>query len=178
MGEHMGIHEFLGRKTLIVGDVNSGKTLYSLEILNAFLESGMSDIAVLDFAPASVSGIGGKMVPPDSPGILYLTADITAPRLTGRDEHEILNLARRNAHTIERLVNTYLDHFKDILFINDITLYLHTGDIEKILKVIGLSSTAVINAYYGSTLSNMPLSAEERICVEHLMDCLDRVIRL
>ena len=164
MGEHMGIHKFLGRKTLIVGDVNSGKTRYSLQILNAFLESGMTDIA-------------GKMIPPESPGILYFSADISAPRLTGRDKEEILNLARRNACTIERLLDAYLVQPRDILFINDITLYLHAGSIEKILTVIGLSSTAVINAYYGSTLSNMPLSAEERICVEHLMNCLDRIIR-
>ena len=178
MDKYIDVNEFLGRKTLIAGDVNAGKTRYCLDILLAFVRAGRLDIAVLDFAPATISGIGGKLVPSETSGVIYFSADISAPRLTGRNETEIIDLAQHNARTIESLLEDYLASPKDILFINDITLYLHTGSMERIMAVIDTASTTVINAYYGSAFSNMPLSAQEKRSVEHLMKRMDRVIRV
>ena len=178
MVKHIDVNEFLGRRTLIAGDVNAGKTRYCLDILLAFVRAGRRNIAVLDFAPASISGVGGKLMPSETSGVFYFSADISAPRLTGRDETEIIELAEHNARTIECLLDDYLFDPKDILFINDITLYLHAGSIDKILSIIDLSSTIVINAYYGSAFANMPLSAQEKRSVEHLMKRMDRVVRV
>ena len=173
MVKHIDVNDFLGRKTLITGDVNAGKTRYCLDILQAFVKAGLTDIAVLDFAPATISGVGGKLVLPETSGVIYFSADISAPRLTGRNETEIISLAENNASTIDSLLDDYLAAPRDILFINDITLYLHTGSIERIMAEIDNASTAVINAYYGSAFANMPLSKREKHSVEHLMKSMD-----
>ncbi|MCU0583358.1 MAG: TniB family NTP-binding protein, partial [Syntrophales bacterium] len=48
----MDIETYLGKKTLIVGDVNTGKTTLSREILDVFCRQGMGErIAVIDLAP-------------------------------------------------------------------------------------------------------------------------------
>ena len=174
----MDVNEFSGRRTLITGDVNTGKTRYCLAILHAFLKAGMSDIAVLDFAPAPVSGIGGKLVPPETAGVLYFSAAISAPRLTGRNETEIMDLARCNARIIESLLRDYLAAPRDILFINDVTLYLHAGDIERIIRVMDTSTTAVLNAYYGRAFEGMPLSVQEKHRIELLMKRMDHIVSI
>ncbi|MBW1608112.1 MAG: hypothetical protein JRJ74_08430, partial [Deltaproteobacteria bacterium] len=46
------IEEYMDRRTLIAGDVNSGKTGRTMKILQCFLREGSGkNIAVLDLAP-------------------------------------------------------------------------------------------------------------------------------
>ena len=70
---------YLGRQTVLAGDVNSGKTAKTTEILNQFLAAGYArDLAILDLAPDTVQGIGGKMLFEKDPGVLYLTGKIAS----------------------------------------------------------------------------------------------------
>jgi len=88
------IDHYMNRRTIIVGDVNSGKTSQTLNILKLFLKAGHAKkIAILDLAPGNIQGIGGKMEPPLDEPLLYLTTSILAPRLTGKDEYHTLKLA-------------------------------------------------------------------------------------
>ena len=56
-----GIQEFRNKRTLIIGEVKTGKTVCMGEILMRFLEGGETDLTVIDMAPESTKGIGGKM---------------------------------------------------------------------------------------------------------------------
>jgi len=174
----LDIARFVDRRTIIVGDINSGKTRYTLDILAAFLKAGLDDIAVLDCAPAKVEGVGGKMSSIDDSDILYATTDVAAPRLTGRTEDEVYALARRNAAAIETLFDDYRRNCREHLFINDVTLYLHAGSVERLMGVLTMPSSVIMNAYYGSTFDDSPLTRREREGVEHLLGWSDNVIRL
>lgn len=174
----LDIKKFINKRTLIVGDVNSGKTQYTLSIIEEFLKNGINDIAIMDLAPETVKNIGGKMVPPDHPGILYVTTGIAAPRLTGKDEEEIMMLARKNAESIETLFDEYLLKPRQHLFVNDVTLYLHAGTLERLNEILSTAATQIINAYRGTTLHDNLLSRRETLLVDLLIEGCDNLISL
>ena len=86
---------FFGLKPLIVGDVNTGKTAYTRLLLTQC--RGGRTILVLDMAPETTRGIGGKMTVPAAPDIHYLTTQILPPRLTGKTLEDSLRIAAENA---------------------------------------------------------------------------------
>ena len=90
----------------------------------------------------------------------------------------MLALANENANRIESLFEQAVTEQIDALFINDCSLYLHAGKIEKLITWIRTAETAVVNGYYGGVLGSGALSARERENMEHLMDCCDQVIHL
>ncbi|WP_028582637.1 P-loop NTPase family protein [Desulfogranum japonicum] len=173
------ITQYLNKQTLLTGDVNSGKSTKTAAILEQFLAAGYGpDIAILDLAPDPVQGIGGKLSSGTAPPVLYLTGRIAAPRLMGRDATHTLDLARQNAHTIEKLFAELQQHSRDILFINDATLYLQAGNYDLFLDILQSSSTRIINAYYGNAFDDSELTRRERQLTERLMANSERVIQL
>ena len=77
------IDTYISQKTLIVGDINTGKTVRTLEILQQFVDSGWADqITVIDLAPDAHGHVGGKMPVPETAALQYLTVPIVPPRLT------------------------------------------------------------------------------------------------
>lgn len=173
------IQQYLNKRTLILGDVKSGKTARTLEILRGFVQEGYADrIAVIDMAPDMIGGIGGKMTPPADAPLLYLTTTITAPRLTGADETHVRRLALQNARAIEVLFNTFRQHPKEILFINDASLYFQAGEFDKFLAALETAPTQIINAYYGSTFADSGLTRRERQLMGMLMQTCQKTIRL
>lgn len=126
-----GIEHYLNRQTMIVGDVNSGKTILTTLILEHFLTAGYGQqIAVLDLSPDPVQGIGGKLSLGSGTPALYLTAHIIAPRLMGKDAAHTLRLANENARKIEALFEEFKRQRRKILFVNDATLYLQSGSLS------------------------------------------------
>jgi hypothetical protein len=173
------INYYMNRRTLIVGDVNSGKTSHTLNILKLFLKAGHAGkIAIFDLAPENIQGIGGKMELPQNDSLLYLTTSILAPRLTGKDEHHILKLAEKNATAIEKLFAKFSRQKREILFVNDATLYFQAGDFEHFLKIFDIASTHIINAYYGHTFSDSELTRREKKFTEGLMKLCDQIIEM
>ncbi len=170
--------DFAGRRTLILGDVNSGKTRLTAEIVAAFVADGRAaQIAVIDLAPDPVGQVGGKF-PPPAAGVLYRTCDIVPPRLTGSGDAEVAALAAANAGRIDGLIETYLRQPRPILFVNDATLYLQAGSLERFLDLLGSASTAVVNAYCGAHFPEGPLTRRERHLTGRLIHRCDRVLRL
>ena len=173
------INHYLGRRTIIIGDVNSGKTSETLRILNLFLKKGYADkIGIIDLAPDVIRGIGGKMVPPKKTPLLYLTTTILAPRLTGKNEYHTIQLAEKNATAIEKLFKKFRREKKEILFVNDATLYLQAGKLQQLTKILDTTSTQIINAYYGDTFPDSELTRREKKLTEDLMKICDHVIKL
>ena len=171
------IDHYINRRTLIVGGINSGKTTLTSEILAIFHDKGYDEnIAVLDLAPEPINGIGGEIELPAGNSFFYLTDTIFAPRLSGKSEKEMKKKASGNALIIEKLFVKLSESNKEILFINDATLYFHAGSFSRFVETLNLFSTSVINAYYGDYFADSKLTRRERKLTEDLMQICDRVI--
>ncbi len=170
--------EHWGKKTLFLGDVNSGKTQKTLELLAQVIDRKSDEIAVLDLAPEKTQEIGGKIDVPSHPRVSYYTTTITPPRLMGRNIAEVRTYARQNREAIEKLFSRYLKDPKKILFINDVSLYLQMGDLDRLLEVLRPSHTAIINGYYGKTFGESEFSQKEKKQMDQLAKLCDRVIHL
>ena len=170
--------DYRNRRTLILGDVNSGKTRLTAAILDAFTAAGEAgQITLIDLAPDPVGGVGGKFAPPAA-GVEHLTCAIVPPRLTGADDREIAALAAANADGIEVLMDRYLAHPRPILFVNDATLYLQAGSLERFGALLDSAVTVVVNAYCGVYFPDGPLTRRERRLTDILARRFDRVIHL
>ena len=166
----------MGKRTLLVGDVKSGKTQKTLRLLQTFIRAGYAeDIAVLDLSPDPIEGIGGKLqVPADTP-VRYLTASIAAPRMMGRDAAHVRQLAETNARVIEGLLVELCGLKREILFVNDATLYFHAGVLKNFLQAIETASTQIINAYHGDSFADSDLTQRERRLTQDLIETCDAV---
>jgi len=166
---------FFGLKTLIVGDVNTGKTSYTQLLL---LECrGKKTMVVLDMAPERVKDIGGKMQVPPDPDIHYFTTQIYPPRLSAKDDAEALKIAQKNAKAIERDLLTKAESIPaEALIINDVSLYLQAGSPKRLFQVMEKFQTVILNGYWGDTFPEGDLTRKERENMERLMDHCDQVI--
>ena len=175
----MDARDYLDRRTLILGDINSGKTRETLRILSRWVAANPTPLmTVLDLAPEPVHGIGGRLtLPPRFMG-RYLFTEIIPPRLTGRSPAEISGLAAANARAIEPLLDDCLRQPHPLLVINDVTLYLQAGDYARLAAVLQSATTILLNAYYGESFADHPITRRERRLTERLMGDCDRVIRM
>jgi hypothetical protein len=154
---------------LILGDLNSGKTHLTQMLLDEAQALGNS-VAVIDMAPHESTGVGGNLTCTCD----YYTTEIVTPRLSGKTEEEVVTLAELNRERIDLLLNTY--HPRKVLFINDVSIYLQRGNVEKIVSVMSLSQTCIINGYFGTTLGEDPFSVEEKKKMIDLHKHCDRII--
>ncbi len=174
------------RFTLIIGEVNTGKTTITQSILDAFCAVENEKIAVVDLAPHSLpshpgggsSGVGGRMRNLENKHVRYLHGSLHAPRLEAEDESEAVILAKQNAKMIESLFEQALKEEPDAFFVNDCSLYLHAGKPDKMLTWLRSVKTAVVNGYYGDSLGGGALSERERAGMDQLIQKCDRVIHL
>ncbi len=171
---------YRGDKTLIVGEVHSGKTLSTLKIFRVWRRSGTESIAVLDLAPEKIDRVGGKIpfTEEEKEGILHLSPRIVPPRLLGKSEEEIRRLAEENRERTDQALRRLQTSATSVLFINDISLYFHAGDVEQIWLILENISTVIMNGYYGRYFGSSPLSQRERAEMEFLMVRCDRVLFL
>ncbi len=172
------LDRFLNKRSIIIGEVGCGKTYYTELILKKILESGHSPVAVLDMAPESKNGIGGKMNMVSLEGVRYYTTSIHAPRLTGRSPHEVELLAKENASRIEQLFDIFRNDPARTLCINDVSIYLQAGDLERLWAIVNMSLTVILNGYYGTSLGGGKLAERERRNMEALSHRCDRIIKV
>jgi len=180
----LDVEDVLYRRTLIVGDVGSGKTRLTARVLEKLVEKGFSDkITVIDMAP-SARNVGARLSAYTRAveKVRYLFSEnIRGPRLEGRDCREVLTIAESNRRIAEEYFEAFLQHPTEILIVNDITIYLHAGEVEKVFEVMEAARTFLANAYYGRTLSEdkgSGLSVREALLVKTLSGKCDRVVVL
>jgi hypothetical protein len=168
----------LGHKLLILGDVNTGKTTLSRTILEAFCARGLgARIAIVDLAPfipaglgthRGLAGVGGGLVPPADCNALHVTAHLEAPRLTSRSEAQAMDKASRNRALIEQLFQRADVAQRDILFVNDVTMYLQAGSAADLLAHCARAGTLIVNGYFGERLGGGELTLRERAQTQQL----------
>jgi hypothetical protein len=171
--------DYRNQRTLIIGDVNTGKTRATVAILKHWIAINPTPlITVLDLAPEPVRGIGGRLTLPANFAGRYLFADFVPPRLTGRNTDEITLLAAANARTAERLFEAVLKDPHPTLVINDASLYLQAGDYDRLMALMTSAATVLINAYYGERFKAYSISSRERQLTEQLIKDCDQVLRM
>lgn len=177
----------VGRRILIVGEVNSGKTTLTQKILDGFSRENLGgSILVLDLAPEipqdlaarkGLSGIGGSLRAPQRKGIRYLRPSLVPPRLMGNTQEQALELARANLEAIKKTM-ALAEAGEETLFLNDASMYLQAGSARELFSWLERFRTVVANGYMGEKLGSGELSKRERAQMEALARLFDRVVRL
>lgn len=176
--------DFLGKKTLIVGEVGSGKTRLLGRFLDYLIGRGHGcDITLIEMAPEH--GEVGFPVEKYSKNV-YVTRYLRplrlySPRLTGKNAQEVLRYAEENRATLEPLLLKFESEPTDILLINDLTIFLHAGSPERIIKIMNLCKTFAATAYEGRKLEDdkgSGLTLRERLALSILKKHVDQVISL
>ncbi len=179
-----------GRRTMIVGEVNSGKTTLTRRLLADWLdrEPGLGGrAAVVDLAPVvpaelarqrGLTGVGGRLIPPEGSGVLHLFDHLVPPRLSARDEAEAVRLAGENLRLAEALLDRLDSSGRQVVFINDLSLYLQAGAAARLASRLAAYPTVVANAYRGARLGGGELSRRERAELEEALAWFHRVVEL
>jgi GTPase SAR1 family protein len=181
--------ELAHRKTLIIGEISTGKTSLTSRLLTEALQTeNPKDITVIDMAPEKTihrgKPIGGRIADtiklPSAVRVLQ-PSGINPPRYSAKSKEELLKLVEENRRAIEEILDIYLDRPTPILFINDLSIYLQSGSWMKILDAMNRSDTFIANAYYGEALKEdlgTGVSEVEKRLVEKLSNRVDFIIKL
>jgi len=177
------------RRTMILGDISTGKTKLTARLLAEALRSmNPESITVIDIAPEKRvykgQHIGGRIaeaVALPSGVRLLQPRKINAPRYSARDSEDLVRQVQENRASIDETLDLYLDKVTPVLFINDLSLYFQSGRFEKALEAMERAETFVGNAYHGETLEDdlgTGISMTERKVVETFAARADILIHL
>jgi hypothetical protein len=173
----------IGHSTLLYGDTNTKKTIQTSKFIQFLLESKKippKEISILDFAPNLTKvrnlKIGGKIRDYYENSAkcrnISFRGDIIPPRLNSRNKTELYQNAYENFKKTSKILKSFNEQQTSILIINDISIYLHMGSLDLLLKAINNSSTFFGNSYYGSSIKKefaTLFSRREKRQVENLI---------
>lgn len=177
----------LGKRVLILGDVGSGKTALTRRLLTEAVEKGYGrNITVMEMAPRATTirglSVGGVLMNPEDWEVCYLgVEDIRTPRLSAKNAEDLLKLADYNKNEIEKLLDEFIANPTSILFVNDVSIYLQRGNLERLWCTLEKAGTVVANGYVGKKLKDdfgTGISAREEELMEKLAARMEFVIRL
>ena len=132
-----GPSDIMGKRIIIAGEVNTGKTTL------AKVDDG-GPCAGPAFRRAWPSSTWPPTSPPRSPGegasresaggscplaksVAYFAGPVRRAQADVENEGEALLVAAENRATIDRLLEGYRASGRDVLFINDVSIYLQAG---------------------------------------------------
>ena len=190
LSSHIGFKDVIGRRALIYGDVGTGKTRLTVRLLDEAVAIGWADrITIIDMAPKGTTTgntkVGGRLpeaAPSTVAGLRYLAPrSVETPRLAASNGKELLSLVEKNRRRIERLLSRFTEAPTMALFLNDISIFLQSGDFDTLWATMRQAPTVVANGYYGKTLSHdfsTGISDLERRLMERLLTLVDVRIKL
>ena len=189
MPQRYTLTELIGKKTLITGDVGTGKTKFTLELVSqAIKEDYTEETTIIDMAPATKvvnsRKIGGRLseMMEMPKNMKYLTPErIETPRLSAKNAQHLLHLVKLNHNAILPLLQNYLRNPSSILFINDISIFFQSGSHEPILSAVEVSETFIANGYYGKYFAfdyETGVSKREQQLMDILINHMHLTIRL
>ena len=98
--------------------------------------------------------------------------------LAKRTEEDALAVAEKNRTKIENLLDRFSASQRDVLFVNDTSLYLQAGSARNLIRYFNRANTLVANGYWGEKLGQGVLSQKEHKEMQTLIDFFSNVIRL
>ncbi|MEM4164317.1 MAG: hypothetical protein QXJ86_00550 [Nitrososphaerales archaeon] len=170
--------DLYGKRVIITGEVGSGKTRLLARLIDEAVESGLN-ATVLDLAPkfnAQTFKVGTsiKYYTRNLALTTYLRPKgIIAPRLLAKSKKEVIEYATRNASIITPIIVNLITSPPLILFIDDLTIYLHAGKLSLIKKLVENIKTFIATAYSGKALSddkNSGLTIKEQSSLRSLIE--------
>ncbi len=176
------LKRLVGKRTLIIGEVGSGKTYYTALLLTKLLPY-FSKAIIIDMAP-DLGDIGLPLsrymeIPPN---VKYIRIRaMRGPRKEGTAPEEVIFLAQQNASMIRPALEGFIEDPAPLLVINDLSMYLQAGPINDLLLCLRLSQTFLGNSYYGKGLSedkSTGISKREKEMVESLFSEMDFIIHM
>ena len=181
--KNIDLNILIGKKTLIYGETNTGKTFYTAKFVQYLLEVkniNPKDISILDFAPKLAYfknlKIGGRIHAYYENSVkcnnIDFEGEIIPPRLKAKNKNEVYANICLNFNKIYEIIELYNRSPTPVLIINDISLFLHLGSNKYLINTINKSDTFFGNAYYGSSINSKfskLLSVKEKIRVESLI---------
>jgi hypothetical protein len=180
----LAIEDILSKYTLIVGDLGTGKTRLTAKLVSSLLRRGYNKkITIIDLAPEA-GGIGLRLdrYIPSLTGVRYLApSKVYAPRLYARTVDELKKYIVHNYTESLKLFQSFVDSPTDILVVNDLSIFLHHGDSDMVVRFLSYADTFIGNSYYGVRLREnfgLGLDNVEKDRVEELSKYMDLVIKL
>jgi hypothetical protein len=181
--EELDFKNYVGRRTLLYGETNTGKTYYTAKFVQYLLEIKKvtpKDISILDFAPKLAYfnnlKIGGRIQDYYENSIqcknINFKGEIIPPRLNAKNKNEMYRNICHNFNKIYEIIEIYNSNPTPVLIINDISLFLHLGSNKYLINTINKSGTFFGNSYYGSSISSKfskLISIKEKRKVESLI---------
>jgi len=186
--ENLNFNDFIGHHVLLYGETNTKKTYYTSKFIQFLVESKKvlpNDISILDFAPplSTINNlkIGGKIQDfyensMTCKNILF-KGEIIPPRLNSSNKTELYQNACENFKKTSEILHLFKKDPTSILIINDISLYLHIGNVKLLLEAIDKSNTFFGNSYYGSSIKRdyaTLFSLREKRQVEYLIKKVEK----
>jgi len=173
----------LGTHSLIYGETDTKKTFFTAKFVEFLLETKNippKEVTILDFAPklAYVKNlkIGGRIQDyyDNSMECNYINfeGEIIPPRLNAHNKKEMYYNICLNFNKIYKILEIYNKNPTSVLIVNDISLYLHLGNIQYLINTINKSNTFFGNAYYGKSIGtkfSKLLTLKEKKRVEFLI---------
>ncbi len=179
--------DLVGKFTLIIGEVNSGKTRLTESLVTAYTREIPERIVVLDLAPdvrdrlgenGTLHRVGGRILLPPIPNLRIHRVPIVPPRLTTSSPMEQRRLAAENARRIEAFLDMALADPPPCLVVNDVSLYLQHASPYRLLERMNRVPTRIVNGYFGILLGDDPFSKRERTAMLALMIHCDHLLWL
>lgn len=178
--------DYIGDHTLLYGETNTKKTYYTAKFVQFLVESNFNpkEISILDFAPKMITindlKIGGRVIDfyEESIKCNYLAykGEIIPPRLNANNSEELDSNARNNHEITSKLLDEYNLRATPILIINDISIYLHVGNLTRLCETIKKANTFFGNTYYGIKI-NKTFSSKFSMKEKELVESLVKMIK-
>ena len=180
---------FIGKKSIIVGDLVPSKTSLLSQLLLHAIDLGYDKkITLIEMCPTKTVHQNIKLTSrvdeyiDDFSQITYLTPrTLYWPRIKGNNSKDVLKYSIINSRNLNVCLTEFKNKPTKILLINDINFYLHMGALAYLLKIILKSSTFIGTCFYSKFPYddyNTGISRRERRLIDKLTLKMDKIIRV
>ncbi|MFX0032972.1 MAG: hypothetical protein ACFE8V_10785 [Promethearchaeota archaeon] len=188
---NLDFQKFIGQYTLLYGENDTQKTYLTskfVEYLMKLENVEPKEISIIDFAPKLTYidnlKIGGRIKDyfKDSKNCNYIKykGEIIPPRLRADNKEDLYKNLCHNYKITSNILQIFNENPTSILVLNDLSIYLHLGSKDYILRTIFKTNTFFGNSYYGYSIKknfSKLLSIKERKRVEFLTRHLKNAIK-
>ncbi|MFX0060243.1 MAG: hypothetical protein ACFE85_17340 [Candidatus Hodarchaeota archaeon] len=153
----------IGHHSLLYGETDTRKTYFTAKFVQFLLQDKNYEpnrITILDFAPKlsfyNNIKIGGKIEDYyencKKCNFINLKGEIIPPRLEAKNKTELYENICHNYKLTSKAIQDFEKKPNPVLIVNDISIYLHLGDVNYLLEIIDKADTFFGNTYYGSKI--------------------------